>query len=170
MRKIVIIVLGAIVLFYAARFFLRDERTIIREMLSDAAKKASFEGQIHPFERLAWAKELSYYVGQDCKFVLLTPNGTKEVLSGREALREKLLLFRSALDQFAMAVLSPDVEVDQSEAHVTLTARGIGREPGREDYFKEEHALRVDLKKISGHWEIVRAQNTEPYEGEWEVE
>ena len=166
LRKILLVCALLIVAVLAARYWLRDEEAYLKQWLFDGAKAASFEGQIHPFERLAWAREISGYFGPSCSFVLVSSTDRREILRGSDELEKKLVVFRSALEQFALALLSPEIAISGSKATVTLTARGIGREPGRSDYFKEEHRLLLNLEKTGKEWRMVRVQNIDPYEGE----
>jgi|GEM_PF-6048490 len=147
-------------------YFSRDEAKIIRGLLGEIAKFASFEGQIHPFAGMAWAKEAAQYFVPEVSLLLLTQEGERRILEGQKEFMEKAILFRSSLEQFALAFLDPQIRVERDQAFVTVKVRGIGRERGRSDYFKEEHKIALDLKKIDGRWRIMRAQNTEPYQGD----
>jgi hypothetical protein len=167
-KKIIAYILALAAVVLSVRWLLTDEVSVIKARLAKGAKSASFEGQIHPFERLAWAKEIAGYFSPECAFVLRTPEGEREILQGPKDLQEKLVVARSALDQFAFAILAPQITLKAISAEVVLTARGIGREPGRTDYFKEEHKLSVSLQKTGGEWQIIRVENIEPYEGELE--
>jgi hypothetical protein len=170
LKPLILSLLCLIGAFAGARYLFRDEKDVIRNLLKDAARLASFEGQPHPFERLKWAHAVGDYFSEDISIMLLTEEGSKEVLRGRKPCIEKLVLARSYLDQFAFAFLNPEIKIKNNSAEVVLLARGIGREAGRKDYFKEEHKLRLDMLKIRGRWRIVKAENVEPYEGEVKLE
>lgn len=166
MKSAIIVPIILILLYLVYQHWFRDESQVIRKLLLKGTQLASFESQGHPFERLDWARQVGTYFSEDVSFVLLTGDGEREVLKGRRLFIEKLVALRSFLDQFALIAIKPEVTVTGKSATVQVLGRGIGRESGRRDYFKEEHQLLLKLQKNNRHWQITRVQNTEPYQGE----
>ena len=91
-----------------------------------------------------------------------TTTGVERVLHGRKPLIQKVVLARTKLAQLAVGFFNLQVSVDGDQATVELEGRAMGRLPGREDYFLEQHKGVVTLSKIEGEWLIQHAHNIEP--------
>ena len=143
-------------------FWPRDQRVVVRETIQKIASQATFEGELHPFAELQWADLVAENATEDFQALLVSGDRRRVVVSGRRALAQQLAILRHAMAQLVVGALWPEIEVKGDTAVVTLTGRALGRTPGREDYFLEEHALSLTFKKHGGDWLLARASNSKP--------
>jgi hypothetical protein len=157
--------LGAMLVVWATLSWLVvDERDEIRSVLDSLASAGSFEGNVHPIEQLGYAKSIASFFASDVKLHVLDDEGLRPAINGRKDLEEKLLVVRRMLEQLAVKTSSIGISLKGGVAEVTCEGRAMGREPGRADYFLEQHDLKARLEKIDGKWLITSGQNVNPIE------
>ncbi len=136
----------------------------IKSLITELTRSASFENDDSKLmERLEWASTLARSVTDPCTVTILFESEDKKVLVlTRKEVTQHLVALRQNLAQIAFTLVSPIVEVKDDTALVRGTGRGMGRSPGREDYFLESHEVEIHLTKESGEWKISSLKNLEP--------
>jgi hypothetical protein len=133
-------------------------------MLSDVARLASFEeGERKSVEDLFWASEVADHCTDPCKVVINIKDQEPEKLNlSKKEVTQHLVAAKNHLAQLAVALLDPKVEVRGEKAIVRGTGRGMGRSPGRTDYFLESHSVEIELVRLSGGWKLSSITNLDP--------
>lgn len=160
---VLVLVSGLSVILYQ-----ENDSDEIHMVFDEIAQNGSFEGEFHPIESLALAKETTKSFDDSFRLTLMTTSDEKVVIRNEKELRQKVILARTHLSQLAVGLFDRDIEIVGDSAIVKGTARGMGRSNGREDYFLEEHPVRIELEKTGGKWKIVNARNTEAIEWPYE--
>lgn len=145
-----------------------SDEELIRKIFEDVKTNGSFEGEIHPIERIAQAKETTKNVIDTIVITVVTTERDRVVVKNKKELQQKIIAARTHLAQLAVGLFDIRVELSGDTAKVFGIARGMGRSNGREDYFLEEHKVEIDLFKEDGEWKIVSAKNTNPIEWPYE--
>lgn len=144
-------------------YFFPDQKKQIRSLFAHIAANASFDAEEHPFARLAAVRALLDTLSEDVSVNLLRPSGIEEVAHGKKGLMEKVTAARASLAQLAVSFSSFTITLKKDQAEVECTARAMGRDPGRDDYFLEVHRISCLLRKEAKGWRISRIQNIDPY-------
>ncbi|MBL7661744.1 hypothetical protein JNK13_03225 [bacterium] len=161
MKKYFNILVFPILAFLAFRYFSNDPRKEIEKLITEAARKASFEGQAQPIEAAFYAKEILNFATEDLHLLGHTDQGDHAV-QGIKEIRPGLITARTKLDQLAVHVKDFKIELtSQDKATAQLVIRGMGKEPGRTDYFLEEHPILLKLTKSQGQWLIYYGENSD---------
>lgn len=156
-RTAIVAALVALVVAVWHRSGPREEEQV-KAVFTDLARRATFEGPLHPIEILTQVRELGESFHPEVRITVHYGGETHQV-EGREKLLEYAAAARKQLAQAASAVEDLQVAVRGDEAEVNGTGKLMGRTPGRDDYFLEQHRFRAFLVNSDGRWLIRKAEN-----------
>lgn len=165
------ILLALALLIVSAFYFTRSSpQKEITNTINALALSASFEGPAAPLAAAAYGATITRSILWPLTITLHGQNETATRVFKEPQSRALLARMRTVLSQFAAHASKIEfVAVDAQHATITLLARGMGREQGREDYFLEEHTLKLQLSRIDGEWRIGLIENVSALEDEMVV-
>ena len=158
MRKIlpVVAALGLILLaVWVFRLLFPSDEKLIRALLNDLAKAASFEANESGLTRIANASKLGGFFTSDVVINLDATEWGAKTINGRDELIQMAAAARTTVPGLRLEFPDVNIEVaadgEFATAHVTAKANV----PGQRDLYV--HELKIALKKIEGDWRIIRA-------------
>lgn len=135
-----------------------SEEERIRAVFSELTQQATFEGEIHPLELIKEVRRFGLAFHPEVRLIAHYDGETHQV-DGREKLLEYVAGARKRLAQAASSVEDLKIQVTGDEAEVNGHGSLMGRVPGRDDYFLEQHRFRAALVNVDDHWTIKEAEN-----------
>lgn len=158
--KIAAFVLSAFALFLILRSCEADEESIIRAQLEQMRQVAELRAPEPPLNAAARAKRLADYFTADTEFEYKLSSRGVSTLESREELQQRFLAARRQLSSLELTIEDIDVNLSTEEAAtVELTASALGRMPGEEGQFLEQHRILLSFVKTEGNWLIASCKH-----------
>lgn len=159
MKKVLSILLavaGLLLVFWLYTVLFPSDETVIKKRLQTIAQLASFNPGEGNIARLANVNQLAGFFTQDISIRFEGPRPELQDLSGRDTLRQLLLVARANLQR--MSVRFPDIVVavdpDGRAARVDLTV--VADVNAEKDVILQE--LKLDWTKADGTWRVSRVE------------
>lgn len=140
-----------------------DDAAQIRGLFNEIASEATFEGPLHPLEIMKQARHFTRHFSTDVDIVARYEDQERRYV-GQKEIERFAAMGRKELAQAACRVDDLKISINYPYAVATGVGRLMGRTPGRDDYFLEQHRFQARLQNIGGEWLILSVENVPP---EW---
>lgn len=141
---------------WAWRALLPSPERQVHNRLVALARAASFNGGDGNFAKLAYGNKVADFFAPDVEIDLGVAAGQSLRISGRDDLLEKAVVGRSSLAWLKVEFLDISVSVAADGQSAVADLAGKATIPEEKDFFVQE--MKFTLRKISGHWLIVRVE------------
>ena len=142
--------------FWLWTFLFPGPENIIRRQLAGLARTATFVEKENPIARVLKAQKVVNFFSPDAQLIFDLPGVGRRTLTGRDELTESATAGFATMRSLAVEFLDVTIQLAPSKqsADVELTAKV--RSGDSKDFGVQE--MRFVLKKIDGHWLIVRLE------------
>jgi hypothetical protein len=142
--------------FWGWRVLFPSPEQVIRKLLVEVSRTASFPANEGALARVANAQALTSYCNPDVEITVDVPGYSRRTFNGIAEVLQAVVLARSTGRTFNVEFLDIIVTLapDRNSAVANLTAKGTLS--GANDIYIQE--LRFDLRKVQGKWLIFRAE------------
>ncbi len=145
--------LGLVLLaVWVFRVLFPSDEKLIRNLLHDLARNASFEANDSALTRLANAGRLGEFLSADVVLNLDIGDGDSKTINGRDELIQMAAAAQSTAQ--GLRVEFPDINTEVAPNGESAIARVTAKAnvPGQRELYIQE--LKIALKKIEGEWKI----------------
>lgn len=130
--------------------------TVIRKRLAKVAELATFSSHESQLARIASVQQFTDLFSPGIEINVATPTQSRQIVSGRDDLSEKMLGLRMALGGLKVQFLDPNITLDAGKTEATVTLTAHARVTGDRDALVQE--MKFFLHKINGDWLIIRIE------------
>lgn len=154
-RIVALLAMAALGYWLWTVFFPGDE-TVIRKRLNRVAELMTFDAKEGNIARIANVEEAASLFAREVEIVIDTPAQSRQILAGRDELRQTALAVRMSLAGLTIKFLDINVTLAPDKTNATVNLTGEARVPGDRDLFVQE--MRFTLRKVEGKWLITRVE------------
>jgi hypothetical protein len=157
-RLLLIALIGAAIVWLWGVLFPNPDH-VIRKLLAQTARAASFAPGQSYLSRLSSAQRLPDYFATDVEVTIDVPGHEERRLVGRQDIQQAALSARATLD--SLDVTFPDITltIDRDKESATADLAAEARISGNADILVQE--MKFTLRKFGGQWLITRVETVQ---------
>lgn len=168
MRRRYFVVIVALVLasWYLSSIFFPDDQKQIYGVFDQLIEQLELDGRSeeHPIISLDKAQEAAKFFSDDFQVLVRIDDREKQHSLNRKDLAKALTALRRRAVSIQLDYDDVRMRIKDQQATVTLTAQAIWRFPGENELYRERRIGKLKLEKLDGRWQIVFAENVEPFQ------
>ena len=157
---LVFILITFVYLIFFSSFF-KNEETKIFYVLDQVIKEASYEKELHPFEKLAKANNILPFLADNISFQVDHKYNKNQVILGKEDFKKHLLGSYSYFVSLNFSYRKKKIKISKNFARLNISATANGLEKDLATRFYRQENILIQLNKNNGDWLISSIESLE---------